>query len=672
MRDLNQGCWQCAKSRLTYRARSQPCSWRGLLASGLFLIACLSLQSLCFADTVVVLNAGPGGQSLAGHFSVLRDADATLNIAQVADPALSNRFSALQGNLGAGYTGAAIWLRFTVVRDAAVSGRRVLEILPPYLDDIRLYEPDAQGEFRERRQGDALPFDARDIAYRGFTFNLDVPPGERTYYVRLRSSSTAILVASLWSADHYGTAKAREYLLFGLANGGLLAIALIAILGWAYVREPLLAHFGLLVLLQLANILTLQGLTFQYLLPENPQWLGALTGGLVGLAAAQVFRFFDLLLEAPRRYPRISRFYRLCIALSLAAAGSAPFGWYAYLAPWLLLCGIVANACAFWPCRDRWRAGGVGNLVELAALALYVAVSTFFLAGLLGLAPVSLSVLNANALATLTYLVLFEFGVFLRIGEANRQRLAAEAEVAQERARRGDQTRFMAMIAHELRTPISIVDAALQSLKALDPDHDAQRSKRYARISRAVQRLNALLQGFLAEERIHSGGWLASAEPVSLAGQTRTAVDELGLGARVRLLIEHETDLPPVTGDRMLLQVVLRNLLENASKYAPADTPIEVALAARTANGLMGVECRISDHGTGIPPHLADRVFEKYYRISESSGTPGFGLGLYLSRRIVERHGGRLSLDTTRTPGASFVFWLPCEWAGRIETRGMK
>lgn len=129
-----------------------------------------------------------------------------------------------------------------------------------------------------------------------------------------------------------------------------------------------------------------------------------------------------------------------------------------------------------------------------------------------------------------------------------------------------------------------------------------------------------------------------------------------------------KTDFPTVTGDRLLLHVVLRNLLENASKYAAPDTPIEIALAVRLGNDRLGVEWRISDAGAGIPAHLAERVFEKYVRVGESSGTPGLGLGLYLSRRIVERHGGHLYLDTTMTRGACFVCWLPCEWVGRIES----
>ena len=633
-----------------------------------FVLAVFSGPARAF-EPALSLSDDSSGQSLAGHLAVLRDARGTLEIAEVADPAGAGRFAALPGNLAAGYSGATHWLRFTLRRTAGEDGERLLEILPTYLDEIRLYEADARGGFRERRQGDVLPRAMREADYRGFVFRLSVPEGETTYYLRLNTTSTTLLVASLWSPEAHAGAVQREYLVFGVANGLILATALFALLLWAYLREPLVGHFALLALLQLAGVMTVQGFTGEYLIPERPEFIGILTGVLVGVGSAQVFRFFDRLLEAPRRYPRLSLYYRVCVLISLATALSAPLGLYVYFAPILMLAGIGGNVAAYWPCRDRWRVGGLGNLVEMSGLLFYVGVSTFHLAALLGLAPASLSVLNANALATLLYLGLFEFGVLLRISEANRRRLSAEADVRQERTQREDQARFLAMIAHELRTPISIVAAATQSLETLDAVPDEQRGKRYARIGRAVRRMDGLLQGCLAEERIHGDGWLAHVEPVSLMAQTRAALDELGLSDRVRLTVDHEGDLPSVQGDRLLLQVVLRNLIENARKYAPSEEPIDIALKVRQEDEGPGIEWRISDHGDGIPASLAERIFEKYYRVSESSGTPGFGLGLYLSRRIVERHGGRLSLDTGWTSGASFVCWLPCEWDGLKGTR---
>jgi signal transduction histidine kinase len=599
---------------------------------------------------------------LSGALDLLDDREGGLAINRVAAPDMRARFSTLAGNLGLGYTRSAAWLRFTVDRPADVSGDWLLEILPPYLDDLRLFEPDGLGGFRERRAGDELPYAARDVGYRGFVFPLSVPDGKTTYYLQLRSTSSLIAIPTLWPAEIHRQAVRDEYLLFGLANGLMLATGLFALLVWIYVREPLLGSFGVLALLQFAVVVTLQGFTSEYLLPDQPRAVGVLTGVLVGLATAQTYLFFDLLLDAKRHFPLISRVYRWSIAISLLTALSAPLGFYSQMAPVLMFVGLFSNVLVYWPCRDRWRAGGLSNWVEIVALLVYILLASLHLVGLLGIGPVSLKILNANALTTLVYLLLLEFSVLLRIGEANRRRLTAEAEAGHERMQREDQGRFLAMIAHELRTPISIVSATLQSLQLIDANPEEARKKRYAKIERAVRRMDSLLQGCMAEERLVSGGWLASEDGLCLAQLTRSVLDELGETARAALVIDAERGVPAVRGERSLLRVVLRNLIENARKYAPEERPVEIEVGAHDDAGRPGVSWRITDSGSGVSPELAERIFEKYFRGSESSGTPGFGLGLYLSRRIVERHGGWLRLDTAHLVGASFICWLPIEF----------
>lgn len=117
-----------------------------------------------------------------------------------------------------------------------------------------------------------------------------------------------------------------------------------------------------------------------------------------------------------------------------------------------------------------------------------------------------------------------------------------------------------------------------------------------------------------------------------------------------------------------MLRVVLRNLLENALKYGAGEQPVRIDITPAKEGEGDGWNWRISDGGPGVPPGLAEKIFEKYYRVGESSGTPGLGLGLYLSRRIVMQHGGRLYLDTARNPGASFVCWLPLTIPDHLES----
>src|SRR5205823_2663443 len=118
--------------------------------------------------------------------------------------------------------------------------------------------------------------------------------------------------------------------------------------------------------------------------------------------------------------------------------------------------------------------------------------------------------------------------------------------------------------------------------------------------------------------------------------------------------------LPPVRIDYLMIDQVLTNLLENAVKHTPPGTPIELTL------GRSGGDLRVCviDHGLGVPPEAAGRVFDKFQRGGAAGGPPGSGLGLAVSRGFVEAHGGRLELTPTTGGGATFCFSVPVEVSG--------
>jgi len=596
-----------------------------------------------------------------GSLSLLRDPGGELDIRQVADQRREGDFSLLPGNLGAGYSRDVFWLRFTVQRSGSAGANWHLEILPPYLDDVRLYEADGKGGFIERRAGDLQPFAKREVPYRGFVFRLQVPEGQTTYYVRVQSISSIAGVLSLWSPEAHEAAIQREYLVFGLEKGLLLAAALFSLCAWAYVREPLHLHFFILALFQLGIGLTLHGFTAQYLLPDDSLIANDLTGVLVGLGSAFAYFFFIELLDLQRSFPRLTLFYRGGIVLGIAAAISVPLGGYRGAAVALFMFSLISGLTLFWPCRERLRRGP-GNLrarVEFLGLVLYVISTTINLMSLLGIASMKLWLLNGTQVATLAYLLLMEFGVHLRITEANRRHAIATQEMAREKLIREDQGKFLAMLAHEIRTPLSIVSAALQSLQAMDPTPEQQRLRRYQRIDNAVRRMDATLYACLAEERMMQGHWLARIDPINLPDLSLAVLHDFSEEVRQRIIFDTAAALPAVEGDRAMLRVVLRNLMENAVKYAPGGEPIVIDIRPWKDGATAGVMWRITDSGPGLEPGMAERIFEKYVRGSEQGGASGLGLGLYLSRRIVDHHGGWLRADEHCARGASFMCWLP-------------
>jgi signal transduction histidine kinase len=122
-----------------------------------------------------------------------------------------------------------------------------------------------------------------------------------------------------------------------------------------------------------------------------------------------------------------------------------------------------------------------------------------------------------------------------------------------------------------------------------------------------------------------------------------------------RLRLEVPEALPPVSADPTRLERILINLVSNALKYAPGDT--EVVLAGAPVEGQVRIS--VADHGPGIPPAEADRVFERFYRSASATRKEGLGLGLYITRLMVEAHGGRIELESAPGRGATFHVLLP-------------
>ena len=129
-----------------------------------------------------------------------------------------------------------------------------------------------------------------------------------------------------------------------------------------------------------------------------------------------------------------------------------------------------------------------------------------------------------------------------------------------------------------------------------------------------------------------------------------------------RLLLAIPDDLPPVQVDPARLERILFNLLSNARKYAAPDTPIHFSARRQQHE----VVVSITDQGQGIPAEELPHIFDRFYRTTRGRKVEGIGLGLYITRRLVEAHGGRIWVESEVGKGSTFTFTLPI--AGRSET----
>ena len=216
------------------------------------------------------------------------------------------------------------------------------------------------------------------------------------------------------------------------------------------------------------------------------------------------------------------------------------------------------------------------------------------------------------------------------------------------------QDEFISVVSHELRTPVSGVLGFLQT--TLDHWPAMTDDERHSAVRRAftnARRLQAMARDVLDTESIESGQFGYLTHPIDLVDEVRTAVDTFVSGP-IDVVVTVPDSEVIVDGDADRIQQILSNLLDNALKYSNGDTPVEVVL--EQTDGVARIT--VIDRGAGIDPDQLSKIFDKFVRAREGTVT-GTGLGLYIARRIVEAHGGRIWAESGVGDETRFIVELP-------------
>lgn len=216
---------------------------------------------------------------------------------------------------------------------------------------------------------------------------------------------------------------------------------------------------------------------------------------------------------------------------------------------------------------------------------------------------------------------------------------------------------LVATVSHELRTPLAAIKGYATTLLAEDIEWEiAQRQEFLNTIVREADRLSNTVNNLLDMSRIEAGSLTVSPTPCTLEDIICSGVDQVNRYTGREIHIEIPPDLPLVHVDANYIEVVIRNLTENAIKYSDDTLPVTVRAASEDG----WVVVRVEDQGSGIPPKQADGIFERFYRLDNglTRRKPGVGLGLAISRAFVETHGGKIWVEP-RPTGTCIAFSLP-------------
>jgi PAS domain S-box-containing protein len=246
--------------------------------------------------------------------------------------------------------------------------------------------------------------------------------------------------------------------------------------------------------------------------------------------------------------------------------------------------------------------------------------------------------------------------------EAERAALLKDEKKARTRAEEATVAKdeFLSIIAHELRTPLNVIQGWTSLLRSKVLDAEAL-EKACTTIERNVQIQSHLVNDLLDATRILQNGMQINVEQTEIVPILATTIEALKIDAdekSLRIMLSHQADIHTIEADPDRLCQVISNLLSNAIKFTPPAGTIEI----RTSRAEDQLKISVCDTGIGITPEFLPHVFARYHREDSSSTRRfgGLGLGLFISRTLVELHGGTISVSSEgENQGATFTVTLP-------------
>ena len=483
-------------------------------------------------------------------------------------------------------------------------------------------------------------------------------------------------------------------LIQAISYGSLMTLALCNALTFFLVRDRIFLLCTLLALVTCLGMLVENGFARLYLWPDWSRWGHAAMFAMTGLSNALNLLFSRNFLHTLQRAPRTDSIITLlaafCIFVSLSFFLSLYFPlsevWFVRASFLLTFCSV---ALMLFATMQTIRAGYKDVYYFLAGLScLCVGVCVTGLSRLDWLTTTAVTS-QAMQIGTVFEILLFSFALWIRVHDQSVLRESAQLELSHsrylllaslkekeerlestvrertekleillnnEKKLREQYDRFGAMISHEFRNPLGIIESQAALIKREDAAGINNIHKRANTISSATHRLALLFEKWLQRDRLSYATNSVHVVPIDLPVWITDVIEKCSIYHSTHTF---ELQLSPaarsIWADEQLLYILLLNLIDNACKYSPVQS--NVRIETRYQPGMTGIA--VIDQGSGIPTQFHEEIFVEYFRVHPESTVRGVGLGLPFVKQIVSLHGGRTELISDAGQGSSFCVWLP-------------
>ena len=606
------------------------------------------------------------GHTIGSDITRFVDITGQMTISELLQPSTQNQF-ALRSKIPMRSLYAATWLRIALRRNFEDSTNWELELAPALTDDLQFFTESRNGTYTLRYHvGKTLSFNSRPIDYRNFIFPFQLNDTNiHIIYIRIQNRIPIYPVVRLWLPKNLRYSVQRELIFAGCYFGLLLSISITNIVTGILLVERIYFSFALFALLIITSLMNSSGLSAQFLFPDDPETVIYLSGINYCLLAAGMLVLQRKSLNMTLHFPQIDRALP-GLALLVALIGLLPlfnlFDSFAIIIPWILVFATVLNTMASW---CEFRIGRPGALYILTGTAAYTLCTLFAVMEARGFGNLQQWTDSAWELGALILCVMMYASVFIEMNvkkkllrKADNDIILTRALVEQERRLFDEQTAFFSFIAHELRTPLSIILSAVANLRIELATASQDVRDRIGRIAGSAKKLADLVERNLRLQQLVRGDFEPDFSEYSPDFSSIQAINTIR-EAHPHRLIEYTLDdnVPQlVIQDAELITHALLNLLENAIKYSPKAAPVKLSIKLDASNSDM-IQYSVEDYGIGISDEDKLRLFALYSRARDNRNA-GFGIGLTMALKIAKHHGGYIDCISTIGKGSTFILSL--------------
>lgn len=606
------------------------------------------------------------------------DSDHIISRAYVEDPSGQMTLAQAQAQiatefpelLSKGFSQSAFWIRLHIdpqAESATPAAQLVVRIRPTYLDEVRLFDPLAPKD-ASRVTGDR--YDWRQSEFKSLNHNFLIPAGTapRTIWLRLKTSSTSLMHVQVQSLDDAQSNVRIQELVYGLVLGLLTMFCVWALIQWWINRDRMMAVFVLSQFIALIYAATYVGyariILSSYLLPE---WID-LTSSVIFCIYVAVGILFHYQFLQEFRPSRIGLriligIMLICFPLELAMIASGRVQqamqlnivFVSFIPIYVFILALTSKVWQELPVEEHPAISKRGLLGFYGFVLVTLFLASMPTLGFTRAPEFALHLYLIHGLVTGVVLVIVLQVRAVRIENSRHAILlkaqASAQQVDIEKQKSQLQSRFVEMLAHELKTSLSVLQMVLDLPKA-----NAEMLN-YGK--RTIQNVNGLIERCLQAESIDGDQFISHFENFYPADVLNELIRNIPDADRLSLQLETKI---VIHSDWQMFKTALSNLLENALKYSPEKSKVFIQIKSAARGSRAGCEITIdnavdSHRGTsGFPD--PDELFKKYYRADSARKHSGSGIGLYLVSNFMRLIGGEVKYEALDNK-VRFSLWLP-------------